>query len=125
MTDDAHEDAQPGGRPTEQSAYDHVLDVGLQHERTALAWDRTGLSFLVVGTLTIRHTGMAPETLPAVVGYLAMAVGALLLAAGSRRYRRREVALRHGASPVRPRLVRLTGLAAIGISVSALLLVVR
>jgi uncharacterized membrane protein YidH (DUF202 family) len=122
-------DADDQATPHDEQANDRspsarVLDLGLQHERTALAWDRTALSFLVVGTLTIRHSGMAPETLPSVAGYLAMAVGALLLWAGTRRYRRREAELRHGASPVRPRLVRLTGAAAIGISLASLLLVV-
>jgi uncharacterized membrane protein YidH (DUF202 family) len=124
MTDSDDQGTPHGGQPNDRPASAHVLDVGLQHERTALAWDRTGLSFLVVGTLTIRHSGMAPETLPSVVGCLAMAVGALLLWAGTRRYQRREADLRHGASPVRPRLVRLTGAAAIGISLASLLLVV-
>jgi uncharacterized membrane protein YidH (DUF202 family) len=124
MTDTDEHSSPHGERPDDRPPSAHVLDLGLQHERTALAWDRTGLSFLVVGTLTIRHSGMAPETLPSVAGYLAMAVGALLLWAGTRRYRRREAELRQGASPVRPRLVRLTGVAAIGISLASLLLVI-
>jgi uncharacterized membrane protein YidH (DUF202 family) len=100
-----------------------VFDVGLQHERTALAWDRTGLSLLVVGVLTLRSGGPPFDDVLHAPGYLAMTVGAGLLWAGGRRYRRRELALRHGASPVHPRLVFLTGIAALAVSVAALLLI--
>jgi uncharacterized membrane protein YidH (DUF202 family) len=102
---------------------DRVFDVGLQHERTALAWDRTGLSLLVVGALTLRSGGPPFDDLLHAPGYAAMAVGAGLLVAGGRRYRRRELDLRHGESPVHPRLVLLTGFAALGVSLAALVLV--
>jgi uncharacterized membrane protein YidH (DUF202 family) len=102
---------------------DRVFDTGLQHERTALAWDRTGLSLLVVGALTLRSGGPPYDDLFHAPGYAAMLVGAGLLWAGGRRYRRRELALRHGASPVHPRLVLLTGVSAIAVSLSALMLV--
>jgi uncharacterized membrane protein YidH (DUF202 family) len=102
---------------------DRVFDVGLQHERTALAWDRTGLSLLVVGVLTLRSGGPPFDDLLHAPGYLAMAVGAVLLWAGGRRYRRREADLRRGVSPVQPHLVLLTGIAAVAVSVAALLLI--
>jgi uncharacterized membrane protein YidH (DUF202 family) len=104
---------------------DRVFDVGLQHERTALAWDRTGLSLLVVGALTLRSGGPPYDDLLHVPGYAAMLVGAVLLWAGGRRYRRREADLRRGASPVQPHLVRLTGIVAMVVSVAALVLIVR
>jgi uncharacterized membrane protein YidH (DUF202 family) len=104
---------------------DRVLDVGLQHERTALAWDRTGLSLLVVGALTLRSGGPPYDDLLHVPGYAAMLVGAGLLWAGGRRYRRREDDLRRGGSPVQPHLVRLTGIVAMVVSVTALVLILR
>jgi uncharacterized membrane protein YidH (DUF202 family) len=102
---------------------DRVFDVGLQHERTALAWDRTGLSLLVVGALTLRSGGPPFDDVLHAPGYVAMAVGAWLLWAGGRRYRRREAALRRGETPVRPHLVVLTGVAAVAVSLTALVLV--
>jgi uncharacterized membrane protein YidH (DUF202 family) len=102
---------------------DRVLDVGLQHERTALAWDRTGLSLLVVGALTLRSGGPPFDDLLHAPGYLALVVGASLLWAGGRRYRRREADLRRGASPVQPHLVLLTGISAVAVSIAALLLI--
>jgi uncharacterized membrane protein YidH (DUF202 family) len=103
--------------------HDRVFDLGLQHERTALAWDRTGLSLMVVGALTLRSGGPPYDDLLHAPGYLALAVGGVLLWAGGRRYRRREADLRRGASPVQPHLVLVTGFTAIGVSVAAMVLI--
>lgn len=109
--------------PGEADEPDGVLDLGLQHERTALSWDRTALALIVVGALVIRGTRELGLVwgLP---GYLTVLAGALVLWAGSRHRRRRERDLRAGYSPVRTRLVALTGGVAVGISLVALLLVV-
>lgn len=101
-----------------------VVDVGLQHERTALAWDRTALSLLVVGALLLRGVGPPFDDLRHVPGHLTLAVGAALLWASARRYRRRNARLRAGASVVWPRLVRLTGVAAVGAGLAALAVIV-
>jgi uncharacterized membrane protein YidH (DUF202 family) len=100
-----------------------VFDVGLQHERTALAWDRTGLSLIVVGVLTLRSGGPPYDDVLHAPGYLAMVIGALLVWEGGRRYRRREVDLRAGGSPVRPDLVLVTGMTAVAVSAAALVLI--
>jgi uncharacterized membrane protein YidH (DUF202 family) len=100
-----------------------VFDVGLQHERTALAWDRTGLGLIVVGAISIRVAGGSIGELLHLPGYLVMGLGAALLWFGARRYRHREGDLRSGVSPVRTRLVVLTGIASVGIGVASLLLV--
>jgi uncharacterized membrane protein YidH (DUF202 family) len=102
---------------------DRVFDTGLQHERTVLAWDRTGLALLVVGALALRAGGAPFDGFLHVPSYVAMVVGASLLWAGGRHYARREVRLRAGGSPVQPGLVRLTGLATVAVSLSALVLV--
>lgn len=103
---------------------DRVFDGGLQHERTALAWDRTGLSLLVVGALLLRSGGPPYGDVVHLPGYVGLSVGAILLWAGGRRYRRREVSLREGASPVRPGLVVLAAVAALTMGIASLSVVV-
>ena len=102
---------------------DQVFDRGLQHERTALAWDRTGLAFLLVAVLTLRSGGPPFDDLRHTPGYVAMVVGGVLLWTAGRRYRRREIDLREGRSMVQPGLVVVTGVTALLLSLTALLLV--
>jgi uncharacterized membrane protein YidH (DUF202 family) len=89
---------------------------GLQRERTALAWDRTGLSFLVASALLLRVAGSTPTVLRHLPGALGILLGsALLLGAARPGGRLREQ---------RPQLLpRLVGLAAVALSVAALALV--
>ena len=103
-----------------QQAGPGVPDLGLQQERTALAWDRTALALLVVGALTVRAGGPSFDLLRNAPGFLTVLVGAGLLWAGGRHYRRRATDLRAGGSPVRPRLVVVTGVTTVAISVVAL-----
>jgi putative membrane protein len=107
----------PGPRGSE------VFDVGLQHERTALAWDRTALALIVVAALSIRVAGGPFGELLHLPGYLVIGLGAALLWFGARRYRHRDHDLRRGASPVRPRLIVLTGIAAVVMGLVSLPLV--
>jgi putative membrane protein len=107
----------PGPRGSE------VFDVGLQHERTALAWDRTALALIVVAALSIRVAGGPFGELLHLPGYLAIGLGAALLWFGARRYRHRDHDLRRGVSPVRPRLIVLTGIAAVVMGLVSLPLV--
>lgn len=94
---------------------------GLQRERTALAWERTGLTFVVVGALLLR-VGGAPYLHPRhVPGALGIVVGGAMVAGAMRAggtagtpgsvRRRRLVAL------------RLVGVAAAAVSVAALVVV--
>lgn len=100
-----------------------ISDDGLQHERTALAWDRTALALLVVGALSLRGAGPPLSSLRHVPGLLAVVVGALLLWLGSRRYRQRETSVDSDHPLVRPGLVVVTGTTAFLVSLCALLLV--
>jgi uncharacterized membrane protein YidH (DUF202 family) len=96
-----------------------VFDPGLQPERTALAWRRTGLA-LVVGSLA------AVRVLPNLIGawgYAASAVAfagsvAILLASHAR-YRRDHLRLTTGTSD----RVALSGGALIGMTALAVLLI--
>lgn len=63
-----------------------MFDEGLQQERTALAWDRTGLSLVVVALLYLRAVGapfLRPAQLPALIG---LVLGTSMLFLGARRY---------------------------------------
>lgn len=110
----------PVGGDEDGPGLGRVFDGGLQHERTALAWDRTGLSLLVVGALLLRSGGPPYGDVVHLPGYVGLSAGAILLWAGGRRYRRREVRLREGTSMVQPGLVVLTAIAALTMGIASL-----
>jgi len=80
----------------------------LQHERTALAWERTAIATIVVGALLAR---LATEVHPALaalgIAYLFIGSGQLVWA--GYHYDQLHGPLRRGESPVHPRSVRLVG----------------
>ena len=98
-------------RPTE------VFDPLLQHERTALAWERTAISGIVVGALMTR-TGARVHLLLGGVGLAVVCGSAALLVWAGRHYEDLHGVLRAGESPVHPRAAALVG---IGATVSTLL----
>lgn len=85
-----------------------VFDRMLQHERTALAWERTAVAMIVAGALLAR---VAVEVHPALaaVGIAHLLVGAGLLVWAGYHYDELHGPLRRGESPIRPRSVRLVG----------------
>lgn len=87
----------------------------LPGERTALAWDRTGVAFVLVGVLLLRAGGAPYLELRHMPGAAAIVLGAVL-AFGTVRRRRADV------EPTTRRLLRLrlVGAAAVGVSASAL-----
>jgi uncharacterized membrane protein YidH (DUF202 family) len=93
---------------------------GLQRERTALAWDRTGLALIVTGAVLVRAGGEPYAHARHLPGYLAGVLGAVLLIHAQRRYARRAAT---GESLVSPGLARLVGIAATAVGVAALLVV--
>lgn len=65
---------------------DGPLDVGLQIERTRLAWGRTGLAFVAAGALLL-HTGLSDTaSLMAVSGLVLVASGVVTYVLGRRRH---------------------------------------
>ena len=57
-----------------------LLSGGAQAERTALAWQRTGLAFLGVGAVLLHVNDGGPTPLSLAVGLLDLATGAVLAA---------------------------------------------
>ncbi|MPZ74806.1 MAG: DUF202 domain-containing protein [Nitriliruptorales bacterium] len=69
--------------------------VALRQERTALAWDRTGLGLMVAGGLFVRAAGPPYTDVRHAPGVAAMVVGGALIVLAYRRYGR----LRRSATP--------------------------
>ena len=97
---------------------DRVHDLGLQLERTTLAWDRTALAFLANGLLITRLADEA--TWVRGLAFAVVALAAVPLLAGRSRYLRRDRALREGRSARSAGGMAAVGLAAIAVSVLAL-----
>lgn len=78
---------------------EEVWDRGAQAERTALAWQRTGLSTAAVGLLLV-HAYPAGQVVPPWPGLLLLAAGAAMAAVVAPvRYRHIEHAVRSGSGP--------------------------
>ena len=90
---------------------------GLQHERTALAWQHTGLAMLANGALLLLHhpPGQGPRLAPAALAGL---LAALTWALGRRRRRvLRERPVDAVVLPVRYAVTVATGLVALTVLV--------
>jgi len=87
---------------------DTVFDPMMQHERTALAWERTAIASMVSGTLLARRAAELHVSLAA-LGVFQVVLGAALLIWTGLRYEQLHAPLRRGESPVHPAAVRLIG----------------
>lgn len=88
---------------------DRVVDEGLQHERTALAWERTAVATMVAGALLARWAAADAAPLFGLLGIVQVAFGGGLLAWAGRHYEDLHGPLRAGESPVHPVAVRVVG----------------
>lgn len=77
-----------------------VFDPMLQHERTALAWERTAIATMVAGVLLARYASEIHVTM-AVVGVLQVVTGAVLLLWTGIHYEELHGPLRRGENPAR------------------------
>ena len=95
----------------------------LQHERTALAWERTAIATMVAGVLFARQSTTIHVSL-AVLGIAQVVLGGVVLVWAGRHYDDLHAPLRAGQSPVHPGAARVVGLAAIGFTGAALVVTV-
>lgn len=96
------------GKPTGPGMHEReLMDAGAQAERTALAWQRTGFSAVLVGALLIRHhvTQGAPLW-PGLL--LTVAAGLAVLLWVPLRYRRVVTVVSCGRNPVSRTMVPAT-----------------
>lgn len=99
-----------------------ALDVGLAAERTAMAWQRTGLALAAVSTLLVRVGDRRLElTVP---GLLGLVLGLALIVLGERRYGRIVARVGAGDTPLRQRTLRLLALGMAVLSAAGLVFVV-
>ena len=109
---------------TGSSRPQRVFDEGLQHERTALAWERTAIAVIIAGVLLARYAAETVHYTIAAVGGLQVLLGAGLLVWSGRHYDELHGPLRAGASPVHPTATRFVGAATVCFSAGALVLAV-
>ena len=102
-----------------------MVDVGLQTERTSIAWQRTALTLTAFAALMLhaansQRLGQAP-------GAIGIAVALWLLLAAERRYSVSVQRVEDGLSPVAPRMILALTVAVVALAVSAfgLLLLAR
>jgi putative membrane protein len=84
--------------------YERVIDVGLQAERTYLAWTRTGLTFAATAVLLVRRAALGNLWL-LLFGVPAAVTAALILARAQWRYRVTVAKVQQGRSAAAPCLV--------------------
>jgi uncharacterized membrane protein YidH (DUF202 family) len=98
------------------------FEDGLQGERTALAWNRTALSLVVAGSLSIQHLGAPYFDLFHLPAYCALVAGAVVLwlAATDDRWRSKSTV---GAAQLRPRRAWGVGLVTLALNTASLLIV--
>jgi uncharacterized membrane protein YidH (DUF202 family) len=86
-----------------------VFDVGLQHERTSLAWERTAFSLMGAGLILSRFAATEAMWLLAIGGMAQVTLGALLLVWSGAHYEELHGSLRVGGDVVHPGAVRWVG----------------
>lgn len=82
-----------------------AFDVGLQAERTGLAWDRTALAVIATGLLLVRATTTNDQVFLAVFGLCVVTSGGALACLSAQRYEQLQARLRSGSSTAHFRLV--------------------
>lgn len=89
------------------------FDPAVQHERTALAWERTAISMMVAGVLLARYAASESHFVVALAGLAWVATGGVVLVWTGYRYEALHGPLREGQSPVHPRAVRFVGVSTV------------
>ncbi|HSL73876.1 MAG TPA: DUF202 domain-containing protein [Ilumatobacteraceae bacterium] len=89
------------------------FDTGLQHERTALAWERTAIAMMVAGVVLSRFGATNDQAVVAMFGLLQTAFGAAILVWAGAHYDDLHGPLREGADVVHPHAARFVGTATV------------
>jgi uncharacterized membrane protein YidH (DUF202 family) len=101
-------------RPTER------FDVGLQHERTALAWERTSIAMMTAGIVFARFAATNGRFIFSVVGLIQVALGAAVLVWAGAHYEDLHGRLRDGRDVIHPVMAKAVGLATVALTGIAL-----
>ncbi len=88
------------------SASDRDVIDSLALERNGLAWQRTAMSWAAAGCAVTRYFARGGLfTIRASIGYLMLAMGAMIWAEGARRYHRQAKVIRAGQPITAPAFV--------------------
>jgi uncharacterized membrane protein YidH (DUF202 family) len=96
--------------------------VGLPHERTALAWERTAISMIVAGILLARFAAVDAYWILAFIGVAHTAAGAVILIWTGYHYEDLHGVIDDQTAIVHPVGARLVGLSAISLTAAAFVL---
>lgn len=99
-----------------------VFDQGLQHERTALAWERTAIATMVAGVLLARYAAESLHFAFALAGLAQVVAGGVLLLWSARHYEDLHGPLRAGESPIHPTAAQVVGMSTIAFTGAAMIL---
>ncbi|HKX74094.1 MAG TPA: DUF202 domain-containing protein [Acidimicrobiia bacterium] len=102
---------------------ERIFDPAVQHERTALAWERTGVALMVGGALLAKHAMDFRMAWAEVIGLLVAASGAATLLWSARRYEALHGLLRSGSDVTQPAMLKAVAWATMALSAGALLLI--
>jgi uncharacterized membrane protein YidH (DUF202 family) len=86
------------------------FDGGLQHERTALAWERTAVAMMVAGVILGRFAAIHEYWAFAALGLAQTAFGGGLLVWAGAHYENLHGPLRDGDDVVHPMAARVVGM---------------
>ncbi len=101
-----------------------VIDVGLQHERTALAWERTAISMMVAGILLARYAAADAHFTLGLLGLIHTAIGGGILVWAGNNYEGLHGPVGADTEVVHPTLARLVGITTVVSTGLALVLAV-
>ena len=98
-----------------------LSEEGLPEERTALAWERTAISTMVIGVLIARYAALSLHWVIGIAGLVVVAVGGAMLVWAGSRYDELQNATDSHAHPT---AVRVVGTFAVVLTGTATLLAI-
>ena len=102
---------------------DYVFDAAVQHERTALAWERTAVALIVAGALMLKHGVDVGAAWAEVLGLLTVTSAAFILLWASNRYESLHRALRSSSDITYPTMIATVAALTSVLSAGAVVLV--
>ena len=109
---------------SEQARPTTVFDPGVQHERTALAWERTAIAMMVAGAILGRYASTHGHFVLGTLGVLWVAFGGGVLLWAAGHYEDLHGPLRAGETPAHPTATRIIGVSTVSFTGVALILAV-
>ncbi|MEY2975123.1 MAG: hypothetical protein RIR49_1543 [Actinomycetota bacterium] len=120
MSDGAGRSRRPGRPPRPET----IFDKGVQHERTALAWERTAIAAMVAGAILARYASTHDHFVLGALGVAWVVFGGGVLFWSGWHYEDLHGPLREGRSPTHVTASRVMGISTVAFVGIALVLAV-